>query len=127
MFENQKLHICWFLLKITYGIVPIVAGLDKFTNILAYWPQYLHPSITHALPLSALTVSYIVGIIEIIAGILVLTYTRIGAYIVASWLICISINLLAMGKYLDVAVRDIVMAVGALVLAWLTEIKEHKY
>lgn len=124
MFENYKLHSCWFLLKITYGIVPIVAGLDKFTNILTYWPQYLNPFIAHALPLSALTIMYIVGIIEIVAGILVLTSTRIGAYIVSAWLILISINLLAMGKFFDVAVRDIVMAVGALVLAWLTEIKE---
>ena len=123
MFENYKLYTCWFLLKITYGIVPIVAGLDKFTNILTFWPQYLNPLIAQIFP-SVLTTMYIVGIIEIVAGILVLTSTRIGAYIVSAWLILISINLLAMGKFFDVAVRDIVMAVGALVLAWLTEMKE---
>lgn len=125
MFENQKLNACWLLLKITYGIVPVIAGFDKFFNILTYWPQYLNPSIMQFLPFTALTIMYVVGIIEVFAGILVLTYTRIGAYIVSFWLMCIAVSLFAMGKYFDIGVRDIVMANGALILAWLTEIKEN--
>ncbi|MEO8473540.1 MAG: hypothetical protein ABI477_15180 [Chryseolinea sp.] len=105
------------LLKYTYGFVPIVAGLDKFTNILTDWSQYLSPHLVQVLPFSASTFMMIVGVIEIVAGILVLTRTEIGAYIVAAWLVCIALTLIASMKFLDVAVRDIVMAIGAFTLA----------
>lgn len=124
MTNNQKLNASWLLLKITYTIVPIVAGLDKFFNKLTYWPQYLNPHIAQALPLSTLTIMQAVGIIEIVAGILVLTKTRIGAYVVELWLVTIAFSLFAMEKYFDIAIRDLVMANGALALAWLSEIKE---
>lgn len=112
----------WWMLKLTYGIVPIVAGLDKLGfYMLTNWAQYLNPAIARLLPLSAIHFMYVVGIIEIVAGLLVLSkWTRFGAYIVALWLVAIALSLLAMGAFIDVAVRDLVMAVGALSLGMLT-------
>ncbi|MGV3503214.1 MAG: DoxX family membrane protein [Adhaeribacter sp.] len=101
------------LLRYTYGLVPIVAGADKFTNLLTDWTQYLAPVVTDIIPLQPAAFMYLVGVIEIIAGILVLVKPRIGSLIVALWLLGIAVNLLLTGKYLDVAVRDIVMAIGA--------------
>jgi len=110
-------------LKLTFGIVPIVAGLDKFTNLLTNWVDYLGKNAS-LIPIDALVFMKIVGIIEIIAGIIVLVKPRIGAYIVMIWLLCIALQLIIGLNYLDVAVRDIVMAIGAYTLAQLTIIKE---
>jgi uncharacterized membrane protein YphA (DoxX/SURF4 family) len=110
------------VLRLTFGIVPIVAGLDKFTNLLADWPSYLGGNITAMLPVTATVFMKIVGIIEIVAGIIVLLRPLIGAYIVMVWLICIAVQLIIGGHYFDVAVRDLVMAIGAFTLAKLTMI-----
>ena len=110
------------LLKFTFGLVPIVAGVDKFTNLLTDWSGYLNPSLASILPFSAHTFMMIVGVVEIVAGILVLVKTRFGAYLVSAWLVLIALTLLASGKFLDVAVRDLVMAIGAYSLAKLTQI-----
>ena len=107
-------------LRLTYGIVPIVAGLDKFTNLLAHWVDYLGKN-KDLIPFDALVFMKIVGVIEIIAGIIVLVRPLIGAYIVMIWLICIALQLIIGGNYLDVAVRDLVMAIGAFTLAQLTK------
>ena len=119
----SNIHQLQGILRLTYGIVPIVAGLDKFTNLLTDWAAYLSPPVKEMLPFDALLFMKIVGIIEIIAGILVFVRPVVGAYIVMIWLICIAIQLLLGGHYFDVAVRDLVMAVGAYVLAELTKIK----
>lgn len=111
------------LLKYTFVIVPIAAGLDKFTNLLTQWDQYLHPLMAD-LPIDPSVFMMIVGVIEIAAGFIVLKWTRIGAYIVSAWLLLIALSLVFAGQYLDVAVRDIVMAVSAFVLVKLTEIEE---
>jgi hypothetical protein len=108
------------VMRYTYGLVPIVAGLDKFTNLLTDWKSYIAPSVTGALPFSASTFMAIVGIIEIIAGVIVLVRPRIGGYIVMAWIIVIALTLLIGGQYYDVAVRDLVMAVGAFSLARLS-------
>ncbi len=110
-------------LRITYGLVPIIAGLDKFTNLLTNWVGYLSASVATMLPMSAGAFMKIVGIIEIIAGIIVLIRPLTGAYIVMIWLICIALQLIMGGHYLDVAVRDLVMAVGAFTLAKLTRME----
>lgn len=110
------------ILQYTYGIVPIVAGLDKFTNLLTRWEDYLSPSITRMLPFSAGTFMHIVGIIEIVAGILVLLRPRIGGYVVTAWLTLIALTLIFGGHYFDVAVRDLVMAIGAYCLAKLSAV-----
>lgn len=109
-------------LRLVFGIVPIVAGLDKFTNLLTNWSDYLASNIKTMLPVDPLVFMKIVGVIEIIAGILVLLRPLIGAYVVMAWLICIALQLIIGGHYFDVAVRDLVMAVGALTLAQLTNI-----
>lgn len=109
------------MLKYIFGIVPIVAGLDKFTNILAQWHEYLNPLILRIVPVSAPTFMYLVGVIEIVAGILVLVKPRLGGFVVMGWLLAIALQLILWGRFLDIAVRDIVMALsGALVLARLT-------
>lgn len=108
-------------LWLTYGLIPLLAGLDKFFNILADWPGYVSPLTASLLPVSAQAFMYAVGIIEIAVGIMVLTrWTRLGAWIAAAWLALIAVNLLTLG-ILDVAVRDLAMAVGAYTLARLTE------
>jgi uncharacterized membrane protein YphA (DoxX/SURF4 family) len=106
------------ILKLTFGLVPIVAGLDKFTNLLTDWSKYLN---TDLIPIEPSIFMMIVGVIEIGAGILVLIKTEIGAYVVAAWLVCIALSLILSLNYLDVAVRDIVMAIGAYSLARLTK------
>ncbi len=120
---NQELDKLWLILKLTFGLVPIVAGADKFTYLLAQWDAYLHPGVAELLPFSAATFMMIVDVIEIIAGVLALTKTRIGAYEVSAWLLAIALSLVLSGKYFDVAVRDIVMAIAAFALAKITEIK----
>jgi uncharacterized membrane protein YphA (DoxX/SURF4 family) len=88
------------ILKYTYGLVPIVAGLDKFTNILTNWKDYINTSLLGILPFSSQTFMIIVGIIEIAAGILVLLRPRIGASVVIAWLIVIALSLVLSGHYL---------------------------
>lgn len=107
------------LLKYTFGLVPIVAGFDKFTNILADWSQYLSDGLAGMLPFAPSTFMMIVGVIEIAAGVLVLTKTKLGAIIVSAWLMLIALTLIFSWTYVDVAVRDLVMAVAAFSLAKL--------
>lgn len=114
---NQFPRPVFNLLKITFSVVPIVAGLDKFTNLLTNWEQYLHPGLAKLIPFSPHTFMMIVGVVEIVAGILVWIRPAIGGYVVAAWLLLIAITLLASGHYADVAVRDIVMAISSFSLA----------
>lgn len=109
------------LLKWTYGLVPVVAGADKFMHLLTDWDKYLAPQIANILPMSSNSFMIIVGIIEIIAGVLVLIKPKIGGLVVALWLVGIAINLLLSGQYFDVAVRDLVMAIGAFSLYMLSD------
>jgi hypothetical protein len=113
------------MLKTTYVIVPIVAGLDKFTNLLTNWSAYLGPSMRSALPIDTLLFMKIVGVIEIIAGLIVWVKPKIGGYIVMAWLICIALELMVATSYYDVAVRDLVMAVGAFTLVQLSAKREN--
>jgi len=123
METETHLNRSFWLLKIVYGLVPIVAGLDKFTNLLTDWAQYLSPLATKIIPIAPSTFMHVVGVIEIAAGILVLTrLTRIGAYVVSAWLFCIAMNLVTTGHYFDIAVRDLVMSCGAFVLGELAAI-----
>lgn len=113
------------LLHWTYGLVPIIAGADKFTHLLTDWDKYLAPAVADILPFAPHTFMLIVGVIEIIAGIIVLVKPRIGSLIVGCWLIGIVVNLLIHGAYLDVAVRDAVMAIGAFSLYMLCDNGKH--
>lgn len=118
---TEKIKQTLIILKYTYGIVPIVAGLDKFTNILTDWTQYVGIGMASMLPFETSTFMMIVGVIEIVAGLLVLLRTNFGGLVVAGWLVAIAIVLIFSGHYIDVAVRDLVMATGAYALATLYE------
>jgi uncharacterized membrane protein YphA (DoxX/SURF4 family) len=125
MESNSRLDHAWWALRIALGLVPILAGLDKFFNLLTNWEMYLNPLIPRILHLAPATFMHLVGVIEMVAGILVLTrFTRYAAYIVMLWLWAISLNLLVMGRFFDIAVRDITISVGAFALAKLTEVRE---
>lgn len=121
--NHQKIHKLKSLLKYTFVVVPIAAGLDKFLNLLVDWEIYMHPSLSNILPFSPSGFMMVVGVIEIAAGFIVLKWTKTGAYIVSAWLLLIALTLLFSGQYLDVAVRDIVMSVSAFVLAGLADIE----
>lgn len=112
---EQSFRALWLL----YGVVPIVAGADKFVGLLANWEGYIAPVIRDALPVSPTTFMYAVGVVEIVAGILVFAIPRVGAWVVTAWLLSIAGNLLIGGHFLDVAVRDVGLAVGAGVLGRL--------
>ena len=128
MLSNQnRLDSLQLVLRLTYGLVPLVAGLDKFFNVLTGWEQYVSPTVAQFLPFSTSAFMHIVGIIEIVAGILVLSrFTTLGAYVVSAWLTLIALSLIFSGHYLDVAVRDIVMAIGAFTLGVLSETLEER-
>jgi uncharacterized membrane protein YphA (DoxX/SURF4 family) len=121
--ESRAARMVWSTLKIVFGIVPIVAGLDKFTNLLVQWEKYIAPIFASLLPFSGRTLMYIAGVIEIIAGVGVLATrrTRVFAGIVGIWLLGISVDLIA-GRFYDIAVRDIVMAISAFCLARLSAV-----
>ncbi len=110
------------LLKATFVIVPIVAGADKFFNLLTNWEQYVNPSLANMLPFSTSVFMMIAGVIEIVAGLIVLKKPEIGGYIVAGWLALIALTLLAGFNFVDVAVRDLVMAISAFSMARLAKI-----
>jgi hypothetical protein len=101
--------------------LPILAGLDKFMNLLTDWNKYLAPVVTDVIPVSSGTFMNAVGVIEIIAGIIVFVKPKLGSIIVGIWLIAIAINLLLTGQYFDVAVRDVIMAIGAFCLYTLLD------
>jgi len=103
-----------------FAALPIIAGLDKFANVLTVWDKYLAPAVANHLPWSARTFMMIVGVIEIAAGLLVAIKPRIGAYVVAAWLVGIIGNLLLLGAYFDVALRDFGLCLGAIALGRLS-------
>jgi uncharacterized membrane protein YphA (DoxX/SURF4 family) len=122
---DKRLNTAWWVLRIGLGVGPIVAGLDKFFNILTMWPMYLNPLAPRLTHLTPETFMHIVGIVEIAAGILVFTrYTRIAAYIVMLWLLGIATNLLTTGMFFDIAIRDVELSLGAFALAKLTEVRQ---
>lgn len=120
--ENKTIQQVFALLKYTFVIVPIVAGADKFTNLLTNWEQYVNPSIAGILPLSAAAFMMVVGVIEIAAGVIVFIKAEIGGYIVAAWLTVVALTLLVGFNYVDVAVRDLVMAIAAYSMAKLANL-----
>ena len=123
---DNRLNNTWWALRVLFGFVPIVAGLDKFFNLLTHWENYLNPLATKLIPVSPAAFMHVVGVIEIVAGIVVLSrFTKIGAYVVTAWLVAIALNLLTMGRFLDVGVRDLGLAVAAFSLAQLTAVREE--
>jgi len=122
---DRRLDSVWWALRLGLGLGPFLAGLDKFFNLLAQWDMYLSPAVTKLLPVSGTTFMHVVGVIEMIVGLAILTrWTRIGAYVAMVWLVLIAINLVTTGNFFDLAVRDLEIAIGAYALARLTEVRE---
>ena len=116
----------FFILRTVFTIAPIAFGLDKFFNLLTNWPQYLAPWLADLFPGTAQQAMYVVGAIEIIAGILVAILPRIGGLVVAAWLLGIIVSLLTIPGYFDVALRDFGLLVAAVALARLAARYAHR-
>ena len=122
---DSRLNAAWWALRVALGFGPIIAGIDKYFNKLTDWSMYLSPIATKVIPIKATTFMHIVGVVEVIAGVIVLTrWTKIGSYIVGLWLLAIAVNLLTTGMFYDLAVRDVEIAVGAFALSQLSAARE---
>ena len=120
--HTERLTAAWWALRVGIGAAAFLAGLDKFFNLLADWPAYLSPIAAHALPISAEAFMRLIGVIEMaVGGAILAGFTDIGAYVAAVWLVAIALNLLTTGRYFDIAVRDVLLAIAAFTLARLTE------
>jgi hypothetical protein len=106
-------------LQLGFVAAPILAGADKFLNLLTDWQQYLWSGVTDILGISPALFMGVVGVVEIAAGVLVAVRPRLGGYVVAVWLVGIILNLLLVGGFLDIALRDLGLAIGAFALARL--------
>jgi hypothetical protein len=118
--ENGS-HQAFLVLRLGFTVAPIIAGLDKFLGLLTNWDKYLAPQVSSTLGIHPHTFMMIVGVIEIIAGLAVAVAPRFGGYLVSAWLVGIIVNLLLVGGFLDVALRDLGLAMGAFALARLAE------
>jgi hypothetical protein len=124
---DDRLNVGWWALRIGLGVGPIITGIDKYFNKLADWGMYLSPLTTKMLPVTGVTFMHVVGVVEIVAGLIVLSrWTKIGSYIVMAWLVAIAVNLVTTGMFFDLAMRDVEIAIGAFVLAQLTAVREER-
>lgn len=114
----------YWILKLGFVVAPILAGLDKFFHYLTDWNKYLAPFAPDMLGVTPQTFMSVVGVIEIVAGIGVLLKPKIFAYVVSAWLVGIIINLLILGNYYDIALRDLGLAFGAYALGQLSVVHE---
>jgi len=123
---DGRLNAGWWALRIGLGVGPIITGIDKFFNKLTDWGMYLSPLVTRIVPVSATTFMRGVGVVEILAGLIVLSkWTKIGSYIVTLWVLGIAVNLLTTGMFYDLAMRDVEIAIGAFALSQLTAVREQ--
>jgi hypothetical protein len=119
-------HQAFLLLRTVFTVAPILFGLDKFLGLLTDWEAYLAPWVNDIVPGTAHQAMLAVGAIEILAGVLVAVRPAIGGYVVAAWLLGIIVNLVTMGEYYDVALRDFGLLVAALALARLATSVQHR-
>jgi len=117
-------HQAFLLLRTVFTVAPILFGLDKFVGLLTDWEQYLAPQIGALIPGIAHQAMLAVGVVEILAGILVAVAPRIGGYVIAAWLAGIIVNLLLIGDFYDVALRDFGLLLAAVALARLATAAE---
>jgi hypothetical protein len=110
------------ILHWAFVAAPTLTGLDKFFHVLTNWDQYLAPVVTKILPFSGHTFMMIVGVIELVAALIVALKPRIGAWIVAAWLLGIIVNLLVLSGFYDIALRDFGLMLAAIALARLSTI-----
>ena len=121
---DKRLASTWWVLTIVLGAAPVLAGLDKFFNLLTNWTDYLNPGILQTVPVSPELFMRGVGVVEIVIGLAILTrWTKSGAYLAACWLVAIAGNLISMERFYDVAVRDLLLAASYFAEARLTAIR----
>ncbi|HKO62081.1 MAG TPA: hypothetical protein VJV03_13035 [Pyrinomonadaceae bacterium] len=118
--KAEPAYQAYQILRLGFTVAPIVAGLDKFFNVLVNWDQYLPPFVNNLVGGHGHELMLIVGVIEIIAGLGTFFKPRVFAYVVCAWLLLIIVNLLMIPGYYDVALRDFGLALGALALARLS-------
>lgn len=122
MTMTKGLDSAWWALRLGLGLGPFLAGLDKFWNVLTDWGMYLNPAVEALLPISGGAFMRTVGVVEMAVGLAILAgWTRIGGYVAAAWLVAIAANLVSMGMFYDLAVRDVEIAIAAYTLARLSE------
>jgi len=118
--RTDPAYQAFLALRTVFTVAPIVFGLDKFANLLVDWPTYLAPWIADLAPGSPQQIMYVVGVVEIVAGIVVALVPRFGGWLVAAWLGGIILNLLTLSGFYDVALRDFGLLVAAVALARLS-------
>lgn len=119
---DDRLGTAWWALRIGLGAGAFLAGLDKFFDLLTTWSMYLSPVAERLLPVSGAAFMRVVGVVEMAVGIAILTrWTRVGAYVMAAWLLAIAVNLATAGSFWDLALRDVEVALSAFALGRLTE------
>jgi uncharacterized membrane protein YphA (DoxX/SURF4 family) len=116
---SDPAYQAFLVLRTVFTVAPIMFGLDKFANLLTDWPGYLAPWINDIVPGSGQDAMYVIGVIEIVAGIAVALIPRYGALLVAAWLAGIIVNLLTLSGFYDVALRDFGLLIAAIALARL--------
>lgn len=121
---DKRTESAWWALRIGLGLGPLLAGIDKFFNVLTDWSMYLSPWAVPWLPIAPVWFMRAVGVVEIAVGLAVLAATRWGAWVAAAWLVAIAVNLASTGLFYDLAVRDLEIAVGFFALARLTEARQ---
>jgi uncharacterized membrane protein YphA (DoxX/SURF4 family) len=119
--REDPAYSAFWVLRLGFVALPLLMGLDKFTNLLTDWPGYLAPWVVAILPVSAQTAMYAVGVVEIVAGIAVAVRPRLAAWVVAAWLAGIILNLLTYPGFFDVALRDVGLLVAAVSLGLLSQ------
>lgn len=124
--DGRQAQVAYWALRVALGVVPIVAGLDKFTNLLANWQGYLSPLAVRLLPIGPAAFMRVAGIVEVVVGAgILLGRARVFGWVAMGWLAAIALELLTTGRFLDVAARDAVMATAAFALARLAEVVER--
>ena len=118
--KSDPAYQAYAVLRTAFVVAPIVFGLDKFTNVLVQWDRYLAPVLSDPLPVSPHQAMYAVGVVEVVAGLVVLLHPRLGALVVAAWLGGIILNLLLIPGYYDVALRDFGLLLAAVALQRLS-------
>ena len=117
--RGSRANQAYQAMHLIFTIAPIIAGVDKFTSVLAHWDQYLAPAVASALPVSGHTFMLAVGVVEIVAGLVVALRPRFGGYLVAAWLVGIIVNLLLIPGFYDIALRDVGLLLAAVALSRL--------
>ena len=119
-------NAAYWILRIALGVLPIAAGLDKFTNLLTDWDMYLSPLAARMLPVSPEVFLRVVGVVEVVVGAgILLGFARWFGWVAAGWLTAIAVNLVTTGNFLDLAARDLVLAASAVALAELAGARER--